>query len=109
MVAGLSLGHDGVGADREGADADDLGRGGMEAKAAGRELVKPTQVLHDRDAGRQQRGVHRARRAAGVVDVDRVDADQSGLLLDQPVGGGSGEEGGNCSGLRCRADPRGTW
>src|SRR5262249_33674310 len=42
---------------------------------------------------RQQRGVHRACRAAGVVDVDRVDANQCGLPLDQPVGGGSGEEG----------------
>jgi hypothetical protein len=44
----LPLGQDGVGADREGADADDRGRGGMEAKAARRELVKPTQVLQDR-------------------------------------------------------------
>src|SRR6266480_4368980 len=68
------------------------GWGGVEAKAAWRELVEPAQVLHDRDASRQQRGVRRARRAAGVVDVERVDADQSGLLLDQAVGGGSGEE-----------------
>jgi hypothetical protein len=65
----------------------------MEAKAARREPLQPTQVLHDRDASRQQRRVHRTRRAAGVIDVDRVDPDQSGLLLDQPVGGGSGQEG----------------
>ena len=69
------------------------GAGRQEAKAARRELVKPTQVLHDRDARGQQRRVHRARGAAGVIDVDRVDADQSGLLLDQPVGGGGGQEG----------------
>jgi hypothetical protein len=50
-------------------------------------------VLHDRDASRQQRGVHRARRVTGVVDIDRVDADKSGLLLDQPVGRGSSKEG----------------
>jgi hypothetical protein len=92
-VAGLSIGQDGVGADLEAADADDLRRGGMEAKAARREPLQPTQVLHDRDASRQQRRVHRTRRAAGVVDVDGVDPDQSGLLLDQPVGGGSGQEG----------------
>jgi hypothetical protein len=65
----------------------------VEPEAAWRKLVKPTQVLHDRDASRQQRRVHRARLAAGVVDVERVDADQSCLLLNQPVGGGSGEEG----------------
>ena len=54
----------------------------MEAKTARRELIKPTQVLQDRDASRQQRPVHRARRAAGVIDVDRVDADQAGPLGD---------------------------
>jgi hypothetical protein len=54
----------------------------MEAKADRRKLVKPTQVLHDRDASRQQRRMRRPRRVAGLVDVDRVDADQSGLLLD---------------------------
>src|SRR5262249_59248362 len=67
--------------------------GGVEAETAWRELVEPAQVFHDRDASRQQRGVHRACRAAGVVDVDRVDANQCGLPLDQPVGGGSGEKG----------------
>jgi len=69
------------------------GVGGVEAKTAWRELVKPAQVLHDRDASRQQRRVRRARRVAGVVDVDRVDAGQCGLLLGQAAGGGSGEEG----------------
>src|SRR5262249_37471516 len=83
----------GVGADREGANTDDGGWGGVEAETAWRELVEPAQVFHDRDASRQQRGVHRACRAAGVVDVDRVDANQCGLPLDQPVRGGSGEEG----------------
>src|SRR5215510_2929623 len=86
------IGYHGVGADREGANTDDGGWGGVEAETAWRELVEPAQVFHDRDASRQQRGVHRACRAAGVVDVDRVDADQCGLLLDQPAGGGSGEE-----------------
>src|SRR5215831_13584661 len=87
------IGYHGVGADREGANTDDGGWGGVEAETAWRELVEPAQVFHDRDASRQQRGVHRACRAAGVVDVDRVDANQCGLPLDQPVGGGSGEEG----------------
>src|SRR5262249_28292175 len=87
------IGYYGVGADREGANTDDGGWGGVEAETAWRELVEPAQVFHDRDASRQQRGVHRACRAAGVVDVDRVDANQCGLPLDQPVGRGSGEEG----------------
>jgi GntR family transcriptional regulator/MocR family aminotransferase len=56
------------------------------------EHLEPAQVLHDRDGRRQQRRVHRARQAAGVVDVHRVDADQPGLLLGQPLGGGGGEE-----------------
>ena len=56
----------------------------MEAEAPA-ELVKPAQVLDDGDPGGQQRGVHRARWAAGVIDVDRVDADQCGLLLGQPA------------------------
>src|SRR5215470_8148167 len=87
------IGYHGVGADREGVNTDDGGWGGVEAETAWRELVKPAQMFHDRDASRQQRSVHRACRAAGVVDVDRVDANQCGLPLDQPVGGGSGEEG----------------
>src|SRR5919198_5093052 len=62
LSAGLVVGHDGVGANREGADADDRRRGGMEAEAVRRQLVEPAQVLHDRDAGRQQGRVHRTRR-----------------------------------------------
>src|SRR5262249_49882290 len=91
VVAGLPIGDHGVGGDREAADASDRGRGGVEAKTVWRELVQPAQVLHDRDASRQQRGAHRTRRAAGVVDVERVDAGQAGLLPGQPAGGGSGE------------------
>jgi hypothetical protein len=65
----------------------------METKAARRELVKPAEMLHDRDASCQQRRVHRAGRPAGVVDIDRVDSNQPGLLLDKPVGGVCSEEG----------------
>src|SRR5262249_17513633 len=93
VATALYIGNHGVGADRERADADDRGRGGVEAKSGWRELVKPAQVLHDRDTSRQQRGVHRARWVAGVVDVDRVDANQCGLPLAQAGGGGSGGEG----------------
>src|SRR5215468_9340394 len=44
------IGYHGVGADREGANTDDGRWGGVEAETAWRELVKPAQVFHDRDA-----------------------------------------------------------
>lgn len=62
VVTALLISQHGVGADREGANAHDGGWRGVEAKTAWREWewAKPAQVLHDRDASRQQRGVHRA-------------------------------------------------
>jgi hypothetical protein len=65
----------------------------VEPEAAWRKLVKPTQVLHDGMPAASSAVCIGRDGPLGVVDVDRVDADQSGLLLNQPLGGGSGEEG----------------
>ena len=45
--------------------------------------LEAAQVLDDRDAGAEQRGVHRALAGAGVVDVDRVDADDGRAAGDE--------------------------
>ena len=49
-------------------------------------------MLDDGNAGRQQQGVGRPAAVVGVIDVDRVDADQRRAVGDQPGGAGPGEE-----------------
>src|SRR5260370_41998952 len=56
------------------------GVGGVEAKTAWRELVKPAQGVHDRDASRQQRRVRRARRVADVGDGGAVEVGRHGWV-----------------------------
>ena len=87
VVVRLVGGHRRVGPDRERAERGHPRRRGGEPGAGRRQVGQPGQVLDDRDAGGEQQAV-RGPLAAGVrgdvVDVDRVDADQRGTVLDQP-------------------------
>jgi hypothetical protein len=49
-------------------------------------------VLDDRDAGREEQRVGGPFAVGGVVDVERVDADERGLVVGEPGGAGPGEE-----------------
>src|ERR1700716_553127 len=49
-------------------------------------------VLADRDAGPEQPCVGRSRRIAGVVDIERVDADKGRMFGNEEVGRVRGQE-----------------
>ena len=71
---------------------DDGGRDGEEPERPAAEPVEAAQVLDDRDAGPQQHRVDRPLARAGVVDVDRVDADDGGAGVDEALGRVDAEE-----------------
>ena len=62
-------GDDGEGADREGAELGDARWRSGEPGAVRRQLVEAGEVLHDRDAGREQQAVCRSGEVVDVVDT----------------------------------------
>src|SRR5512138_1205773 len=71
------------GPDREGRHAPDPRRNREESPAIQREPRQAGQVLHERDAGVEDRGVRGAPEVRERVDIERVDPDQCGALLDE--------------------------
>jgi hypothetical protein len=62
-------------------------------------------MLHDRNARREQQRVRGPFAVGGVVEVDRVDADQRGVVGGEPGGAGPGQEVVAVGVGRC-AEPR---
>jgi hypothetical protein len=56
------------------------------------QLPEAGQVLDDGNTGREQQGVRGPLAVGGVIDVERVDADQCHVLAGEPYGGGPGQE-----------------
>jgi hypothetical protein len=69
------------GPDRPGAESGDLGRHSEEAEVPLGEPGEIAHMLDDRDLGAEQCGVNRTGRVVGVVDVERVNADEHDHLV----------------------------
>ena len=70
----------------------DFDRHGEETETLVRQAVQVRQVLDDGDVVAQQDGVHRAASVRGVVDVERVDADEGGAGVAEQEGGAFGQK-----------------
>src|ERR1700704_6529688 len=58
----------------------------MQSCATRWERLQVRHVLANWDAGREKPGMGRSRRIANVVDIERVDADESGSLRHEKFG-----------------------
>ena len=91
-------GHLGEGSDGEGGESSHGGGNGGELRAGGGEFREAGEVLDDGNVSGEQEGMGRSLTGGGVVDVHRINADQSDSAIDQRLGAGFGE-------VRCTGSP----
>src|SRR6266849_9170082 len=71
---------------RKGGAADPGNRDRMKSRATLWERLQVRHVLADWDAGLEEPGMGRSRRITDVVDIERVDANESDSLRDEKFG-----------------------
>src|SRR5436190_1346527 len=84
--------RDDIRANRERRSADPRDRHGVKTSAGEGHGGEVSQVLAYRDSRTEQLGVRGSREIGGVVDVERIDADECRPRTDEDVGAVGGEK-----------------